>query len=73
MSHLSSFSCIRRGLPCILFCCLRRGWGWDNFVAEVNQCQGVRFPRFMKYYLRYGLPCIILLVFVMGYVDKFGK
>ena len=51
----------------------RQGWGWDNFVAEVNQGQGVRFPRFMKYYLRYGLPCIILLVFVMGYVDKFWK
>ena len=69
--HLSCFLCVQ--LLFLLFCSWRRGWGWDNFVAEVNQGQGVRFPRFMKYYLRYGLPCIILLVFVMGYVDKFGK
>ena len=68
-NNLLPFGC----LLFLLFCSWRRGWGWDNFVAEVNQGQGVRFPRFMKYYLRYGLPCIILLVFVMGYVDKFGK
>ena len=68
-NNLLPFGC----LLFLLFCSWRRGWGWDNFVAEVNQGQGVRFPRFMKYYLRYGLPCIILLVFVMGYVDKFVK
>ncbi|MDY3881117.1 MAG: sodium-dependent transporter, partial [Desulfovibrio piger] len=68
-NNLLPFGC----LLFLLFCSWRRGWGWDNFVAEVNQGQGVRFPRFMKYYLRYGLPCIILLVFIMGYVDKFGK
>ena len=68
-NNLLPFGC----LLFLLFCSWRRGWGWDNFVAEVNQGQGMRFPRFMKYYLRYGLPCIILLVFVMGYVDKFGK
>ena len=68
-NNLLPFGC----LLFLLFCSWRRGWGWDNFVAEVNQGQGVRFPRFMKYYLRYGLPCIILLVFVMGYVDKFWK
>ena len=61
------------GLFLLLFCCLRRGWGWDNFIAEVDQGVGMKFPRWLRGYVTYVLPCLIIFVFVMGYVDKFGK
>ena len=57
----------------LLFCCLRRGWGWDNFIAEVDQGVGMKFPRWLRGYVTYVLPCLIIFVFVMGYVDKFWK
>ena len=61
------------GLFFLLFCCLRRGWGWDNFIAEVDQGVGMKFPRWLRGYVTYVLPCLIIFVFVMGYVDKFWK
>ena len=61
------------GLLFLLFCCLRRGWGWDNFLAEVDQGVGLRFPRCLRGYLTWVLPCLILLLFAAGYVDKFWK
>lgn len=61
------------GLFFLLFCCLRRGWGWDNFIAEVDQGTGMKFPRWLRGYVTYVLPCLIIFVFVMGYVDKFCK
>ena len=61
------------GLFFLLFCCLRRGWGWDNFIAEVDQGIGMKFPRWLRGYVTYVLPCLIIFVFVMGYVDKFWK
>lgn len=58
------------GLLLTLFCCQRFGWGWDKFVAEVDQGVGPRFPRWLRPYLTYVLPCLILVLFVVGYVDK---
>lgn len=61
------------GLLFLLFCCLRRGWGWDNFIAETNMGHGLRFPRLLRGYLTYVLPCLILLLFCVGYWEKFFK
>ena len=36
------------GLMILLFCCHKFGWGWDNFVNEVDQGQGLRFPRWLR-------------------------
>ena len=58
-------------LVVILFCTLRRGWGWEGFLAEANTGEGRPFPRWLKPYLRYVLPALIVIVFVMGYVPKF--
>lgn len=55
----------------LLFCCQPWGWGWKNFLAETDQGKGVRFPHWLKSYLRYVLPWIVSLVLVQGYVDKF--
>lgn len=61
------------GLLFLLFCCWRRGWGWDNFVAEADQGQGLKFPRWLRGYLTWVLPCMILTLFVAGYMEKFWK
>ena len=53
------------------FCCSRYGWGWDNFIAEVDAGKGLRFPRRLRPYITYGLPLIVLIVFVQGYLDMF--
>lgn len=59
------------GLLFLLFCCLRKGWGWDNFIAEVDMGHGPKFPACLRFYLTWILPALILLVFVAGYVEKF--
>ena len=58
----------------LLFCCVsaKHGWGYDNFLQEVDQGQGVRFPARFRLYFKYVLPVIVLIIFVMGYWDKFG-
>lgn len=58
-------------LVVVLFCTLRRGWGWDNFIKEANTGEGRDFPQWLRPYLKYVLPALILVVFVMGYVPKF--
>ena len=54
----------------LVFCVSKRGWGWDNFIAEADEGSGVRFPRWARGYLTWGLPVLILVILVMGYVPK---
>lgn len=57
----------------LLFCCVspKYGWGFDNFLAEADQGQGIRFPARFRVYFTYILPLIVLVIFIMGYWDKF--
>jgi NSS family neurotransmitter:Na+ symporter len=55
----------------LLFCVTRYGWGWDNFLAEADQGKGMKFPRFLRGYLVYVLPVLMVIVFVQGYIEKF--
>ena len=54
-----------------MFCTSRRGWGWDNFIAECNQGKGTKFPAFARKYVTYVLPVMIIVIFIFGYIDKF--
>jgi NSS family neurotransmitter:Na+ symporter len=56
----------------LLFCCSKRGWGWNSFIAEADQGQGVKFPQWAKTYVMYGLPALVIFVFVMGYWNIFA-
>ena len=55
-----------------LFCSYKFGWGWEGFVKEANEGEGLRFPEQIRFYVRYILPVIILVVFIGGYIEKFG-
>ena len=56
----------------VLFCATRKGWGWGNFLAEADAGEGVRFPARAHLWLKYGIPALILIIFVMGYAPKFA-
>ncbi|MDC7287128.1 sodium-dependent transporter [Blautia schinkii] len=55
----------------LLFCVTRYGWGWENFVKEADSGKGVKFPKWARPYLTFILPLIVLVIFVMGYYEKF--
>ena len=55
----------------LLFCVSRYGWGWKNFTAEANEGKGVRFPGWMRGYVTFFLPLVVLFIFVWGYLSKF--
>lgn len=57
----------------LFFCTWKNGWGWENFLAEANAGNGLKFPRAIHFYVKFILPLIVLFVFVMGYVSMFGK
>lgn len=57
----------------ILFCVTKKGWGWDSFTAEANTGKGLKIKSFMKGYMTYVLPVIVLIVFVLGLYNFFNK
>lgn len=54
-----------------LFCCSRYGWGWDNFVAEADEGEGLKFPKALRFYLTKILPVVMIIILIQGYVQKF--
>ncbi|MBR4893227.1 MAG: sodium-dependent transporter [Clostridia bacterium] len=55
----------------LFFCVTKYGWGWDNFIKEVNTGKGIKFPKWLRIYVTYILPIVVLFLFVQGYVSKF--
>ena len=53
----------------LLFCTSRYGWGWDNFIAEANQGKGLKFATALRPYFTYVVPCIIIFILVVRYID----
>ncbi len=56
----------------LLFCVSKKGWGWDNFLAEANGGKGIIFPKAVRFYVTWILPFIVLFVFFMVYWNTFG-
>ena len=50
----------------VLFTTTRYGWGWDNYLDEVNAGKGLKVPGWMKVYMKYVLPLIIIAVLIMS-------
>ena len=57
----------------ILFCTTRGGWGWDNFIKEANTGAGMKLAGWLRVYISYILPLIIVAVYLRGYWDFFAK
>ena len=57
----------------LLFCVSRWGWGFDNYIKEANDGQGLRMPRVLKPYFQFVLPILILVILVQGLVPTITK
>ena len=55
----------------VLFCVSRYGWGWKKFVAEANEGKGLKVAKWMRSYMTFVLPAIVLFLFVFGLVTFF--
>ena len=58
-------------LVIILFCVLKKGWGWENFLSEANSGKGLKMKKFMKGYMTYVLPVMVFALFVIGMIRAF--
>ena len=56
----------------VLFCTYNKcGWGWSNFMNEANAGEGIKFPNWVRVYVKYILPLIILFVWAQSYITMF--
>lgn len=60
-------------LAFVLFCTTRYGWGWNNFMKEANNGKGLKVANWMRGYMTYVLPVLILILFVVGIINTFNK
>ena len=55
----------------ILYCTTRYGWGWDKFVAEANEGTGLKVAQWMRPYMTFVLPVIVIVILVVGLINFF--
>ncbi len=62
-----SYICLPLGSLCFaLFCVSKKGWGFDKFMAEANEGKGLKVQKWMKPYMTYVLPVVIIALFIVG-------
>lgn len=54
-----------------LFCVTRYGWGYENYEKEVNTGSGIKLPRWLRPYLTFVLPIIVVIIIVHGIYTQF--
>ena len=60
-------------LTMVLFCVTKRyGWGWKSFTDEANTGKGLKVQNWMRGYMTFVLPIIIIILFVVGIYLKFA-
>ncbi len=52
----------------LLFCVTKWGWGFDKYLAECNKGEGIKMPSWLKYYFRFILPVLILVILIQGLI-----
>lgn len=56
----------------LLFATSKRGWGWKNLMTEANAGDGLKLKNWMRGYMTYVLPVIVLALFVIGIISYFS-
>ncbi|MGX8706326.1 MAG: sodium-dependent transporter [bacterium] len=51
-----------------LFCVTKWGWGYEKYLKEANTGNGFTIPYGFKHYFMWGLPILILVIFVQGLI-----
>ncbi len=52
----------------LLFCVTKFGWGFDNYLKEANDGNGVKMPRAFGVFFKFILPLLILFILIQGLV-----
>ncbi|MCR5404935.1 MAG: sodium-dependent transporter [Butyrivibrio sp.] len=60
-------------LVCCLFCTGRYGWGYENYLREVNSGTGIKLSRGLMWYFRIVLPLVLVFLAVYGIGSYFVK
>lgn len=55
----------------LAFCTSRYGWGFRNFLAEVNAGTGRKVPAFIRQYMTFVLPVVLLIILIGGWRARF--
>ena len=55
----------------VVFCTCRYGWGWKKFTEEANTGKGAKVMHWMRAYMTWVLPVIVLVLFVIGLYQYF--
>ena len=55
----------------VIFCSVRYGWGWDNFINEANAGKGLKMPNWLKNYMKFFVPVVLFLILIVGLVGFF--
>ncbi len=53
----------------ILFCVSKKGWGFENFIEEANTGKGLKLKKWMRSYMTYVLPTVIVIIFITGILN----
>ena len=56
----------------VMFCTTRYGWGFDNFLAEADSGNGLRFPHQLRRHMTYVIPAVVVFIYLKGYYDLFA-
>lgn len=56
----------------LMFCVRKNGWGFENFIKEANEGEGVKYPKWLRAYMQYVLPIIVTVIYLKGYYDTFA-
>ena len=51
-----------------LFCVSKSGWGFDNYLKEVDTGKGIKIKDGPKNYFQYMLPVLILIILIEGLI-----
>lgn len=55
----------------VLFCTLdKKAWGWNQFLTEANQGNGLKLPKALRIYCKYILPVLLIVFYVYGFISK---
>lgn len=60
------------GVMIIIFCIIKKGWGYENFMQEVNEGKGIKFPSYFKYYMLIVIPALIVFLAISNILARMG-
>ncbi len=55
----------------VLFCVTKKGWGFENYLAEANEGKGAKVPKWIRFYVKWILPVILVIFMLHGLWSKF--